>query len=365
VAIEVIDIFMFGPGPQSQGGIARFGENARLAAPASVRVNSVSTYANRGFSRLLSFAKSLWIAATLRRSDSTLVHINISSQGSTVRKYLISRLLRFRRIPYVLHLHASSYPEWIKGVSSTNRKRVQAVFGQARGVIVLGSQSQRFVEDELGVGRDRIFVVPNGVPGPSEVPKRDPSASPTIAFAGELSDRKGVPELIVAAAQVSTDHAFRLRLAGGGDLTETQQQIDELDLSSTVELLGILNQEELNALLSESNIFVLPSHREGLPLALLEAMAHGCAVISTPVGNIGDLIDEGNDGLLVAPGSPEDLASAMSRLLDDPQLLRSLSTGARRKWEEGFSDSVMLAALEDVWRACLGLSGEAQRPSNT
>lgn len=104
----------------------------------------------------------------------------------------------------------------------------------------------------------------------------------------------------------------------------------------------------------DASVFVLPSYAEGLPLAILEAMAWQCAVVTTPVGNIPDVIESESNGILVAPGDVEGLAEALRRLVEDDDLRRRLSLNARRAWEEKYDSRKMAGNLAGVWARALG-----------
>jgi len=100
-------------------------------------------------------------------------------------------------------------------------------------------------------------------------------------------------------------------------------------------------------------VFVLPSHSEGLPLALLEAMFTARPIVATRVGEVPAVLAEGNAGLLVDPGSPDQLTLAIDRLLSDPSLARVLGARARARAEAEFHVSRMVARYADLYRDAL------------
>ena len=105
----------------------------------------------------------------------------------------------------------------------------------------------------------------------------------------------------------------------------------ELGLAGRVHFLG--QRRDIPDLLSALDIFVLPSHSEGVSLALLEAMAAGLPVIATAVGGLPEVVTDGENGLLIPPKDPEALAQALARLLADPALAKKLGENARRTWK--------------------------------
>jgi glycosyltransferase involved in cell wall biosynthesis len=154
-------------------------------------------------------------------------------------------------------------------------------------------------------------------------------------FVGQVGRRKGVPELLEAA---------RHAIDGGADLTlwivgpaeepgaieSAAGRRDALGLGNRVELTGPLMGGDLYARFGDADLFVLPSHIEGIPVVLYEAGAFGLPVLTTPVGAITDVVRDGENGLLVPPGDIAALAGALSRLCADPPLRARLGEAMRR-----------------------------------
>jgi len=343
-------VVVFGPGPEAQGGIARFTGILLSADEPKASIELATTYAQSRPGQLRCFASAVVRALRLRNDGMTIAHINVSAGGSTLRKAVIAAIVRRRHIPFVLHLHASSYPAFFGRLGARSRSAVVRLFASADRVVVLGEASAAFVVAELGVDRDRVVVVANGVPGPAKVPAKRSDGEVSVLFAGELSERKGVPVLIEALASVPPDAHWHAVLAGGGDLESVRAAVEAAGLADRVDLPGWLSSADLQGRLADCHVFVLPSFNEGLPLALLEAMANGCAVVTTPVGNIADLVVDGVNGMLVPPGDRASLAAALSILIGDPVRRSALGAQARGTWAEGYSDHAMTDALASVWQ---------------
>jgi glycosyltransferase involved in cell wall biosynthesis len=127
---------------------------------------------------------------------------------------------------------------------------------------------------------------------------------------------------------------------------------DELGIAENVTLLGWIGARRREELLARATVFVLPSHAEGLPVSMLEAMAAGCPVIATAVGGIPDVISDGFNGLLIPPRDPAALARAMERLLTDPPLAFAMGRAARATIASRFTPD---RAVERVGRIYSGL----------
>jgi glycosyltransferase involved in cell wall biosynthesis len=188
----------------------------------------------------------------------------------------------------------------------------------------------------------KLVVIPNWIDVESynaaiEEHARRPSRDvPVVLFTGWLEDFKGVFELAEAAGRlVERGLKFRLVYCGSGIHHEqVVQRCHELGLDEIVEFRGWVNDEQKRAALVEADLFVFPSHREGLPNALLEAMAAGLAVVTTPVGGIPSVVQTGRNGILVPPRDAARLAEAIERLLRDEPLRRKMGAANRRQIEQ-------------------------------
>jgi glycosyltransferase involved in cell wall biosynthesis len=152
-----------------------------------------------------------------------------------------------------------------------------------------------------------------------------------VLFVGRLAAVKGVSLLLEAFARIRAAYPdARLTLVGDGpERAALQAQAAALGLSETAHFAGYRSQEEVAALLSEADMLVLPSFAEGLPVVLMEALASRIPVIATPIAGVSELVRDGETGLLVPPGDVKGLATALDRLLSDPELCRRLGEAGR------------------------------------
>ena len=179
---------------------------------------------------------------------------------------------------------------------------------------------------------------------------------PMILYVGTLLRRKGLLDF-VAALGILRHRAlppWHVRIVGGG----AQAGQAELDLVSGAvrdagfgdALVGPLGGEALLDAFQGAAVFVLPSYREGQPVAIVEAMASALPVVATPVGAVPDMVRDGVEGRLVPPGEPERLADVLAELLADPAQRRLLGLAARRRAEERFDLPRLRARLSDLYR---------------
>jgi glycosyltransferase involved in cell wall biosynthesis len=239
---------------------------------------------------------------TLRREarDADLVHAHWLAAGAVAA---------LTGQPFVLTLHGSGTAGRFADLELARRspKLVASILRRARSVICV---SEALAEAARGCGATDVRVIPNGVRVPEQLGREaDP---PEVLFAGRLSPEKGIEELVAA-----TD-GLNLVVAGDGPLRPL-----------VPDALGFVPHAELERLYARAAVVVLPSHREGLPVSVLEAMAHGRPVVATAVGGIPELVRDGETGFLVEPGDVRGLRTALELMLGSPLLRRRMGRAGR------------------------------------
>lgn len=178
-----------------------------------------------------------------------------------------------------------------------------------------------------------------------------------IGFAGELREKKGLRTLLSAYAQVDKDHPTTLLIVGDIRAGEDKRMFEEFRVShpnAKIMVIGFVSPRELPFYYSLMDVFVHPSLRDGLPNALLEAMACEKAVIGTPVGGIKDAVTDCENGQLVSTNNVNELANAIEKLLTNEELRKKLGHTARQTIMEKFTRQSELDGHLAVYRR-LGL----------
>ena len=295
---------------------------------------------------LAAFLLRMLALRALGRLD--LVHINLSSAGSTYRKLQIARLCRWLGVPYVLHLHGGNYPTFWKDDGRHLSRAIRRLFAEAARIIVLGETWRRFVISRAPETADRIVVVPNAAATPT-LRHTGGGDSVHILFLGRISDMKGVPQLGEALHRMRHLPNWRATIAGDGALDAARHKAAELGLADRVAFPGWVEAAGVAELVATADILVLPSFVENLPLSIIEGMASGLAVIATPVGAVEDIIIDGETGLLVAPGDVDGLTTALTRLVEDQPLRDRLGTAARQLHRARLDLVPFTDAVTGVW----------------
>src|ERR671937_272842 len=225
---------------------------------------------------------------------------------------------------FVLTLHGSGTAGRFADLELARRHPRLFGFVVRRAEVVIGV-SDALAEAARRCGARDVRTIPNGVDLPASTGAEAEPAE--VLFVGRLSPEKGIEELVAATQGMS------LVVAGDGPLRHL-----------VPEALGFVPHDELGGLYDRAAVVVCPSHREGLPLCVLEAMAHGRPVVASAVGGIPELVEDGVTGFLVEPGDVAGLRAAIERLLADPMLRRRLGRAARKRVAERCSWERVTAA---------------------
>jgi glycosyltransferase involved in cell wall biosynthesis len=138
-------------------------------------------------------------------------------------------------------------------------------------------------------------------------------------------------------------------MAGDGDIRGARQSAHELGILDRVTFTGWLDSAQIRGLLESSDVLILPSHAEGFPMAIVEAFAYGLAVISSPVGAIGEIVLNNESGLLVSVGDVDGLEQAIEALCLDGQFRERLGLAGRRTWENHLNIAIYANRLVEIW----------------
>jgi glycosyltransferase involved in cell wall biosynthesis len=205
-----------------------------------------------------------------------------------------------------------------------------------------------------------ISVIPNGVrvddysgDAGADVLRRSyevPEGVPLLGFIGDLARQKGVDHLLRALSEIGDPwHLFII--GGGGERHNLERLSDELGLRNRTTFTG--HRDDIPRVLSELNLVLSPSLFEGMPNALLEAMAAGRPVVANAVDGITEVVTEPGLGVLVSPGNIGELRDAIASLLRDPDRRSRLGEAARRHVAQNFTTEAMVDRLEGLFRRLL------------
>jgi glycosyltransferase involved in cell wall biosynthesis len=213
------------------------------------------------------------------------------------------------------------------------------------------------------ISPDKFVLVHHGLLMEDFIPPCQPMDRnlPVIAGVGRLEPKKGFIHLIRACAILAErELQFLCRIAGEGSLRQSLEcEIKHLGLDGKVELMGYLSLEGVRKLLKQASVFVMPSVHlpngdcDGIPNAMLEAMALGTPVVATSAGGIPEVIKDGINGLLVNPSSPVLLADTIQRLLTNEQMRITIGQAGRQTVFEQFYAPQNIIPLTELFRTAI------------
>lgn len=342
-------------GKGGRGGIDRMMDELRArlaeAPPADMEVAFATTRGEWSivFSAPLVMLSALRILGVFGRKPD-LVHVNLAQYGSTSRKCLLARAASFAGVPYVIHLHGSRFRLSWEQASARESASMRSFFAASTQVLVLGTVWRDYVLSKAPELAGRVEILPNATALAPESARKPAGASAHIIFLGVLSERKGTPVLVRALAAMKEVPGWRATLAGNGEVEGARRTLAALGLSARVAVPGWVGPEQVRDLLREGDILALPSFDENLPMSVIEGMAQGLAVVTTPVGATGDIVAHERSGLLVPPGDADALEAALRRLVGDPKLRAALGRAARDFHRAHLEIGAYYSRLLTIWR---------------
>jgi glycosyltransferase involved in cell wall biosynthesis len=301
--------------------------------------------------------------------------------------FRIARWFRQERVD-VVHTHLFTADSF--GRVAARLAGVRAVFSTAHNTVVCEGKTRKAVHRALSwistrviacseeVGRvmreedhlraSRLVVISNGINVDRLAGARGegvraefsvPEKELLIGVIGRLHPAKGHSDLFAALARLRKDglKPTCLVIGSGNSRDELEAESKKLGLTDQVVFTG--QRSDVPRLLAGLDILAMPSRWEGLPIALLEAMAMSRPIVATRVSGIPDVIHDGDSGLLVPPSAPEALAEALRRLLTDPALRERLGKRAYTTMRERFDVARTAKAYEGLYAAALGLPAES------
>lgn len=344
---------MIGTGPTGRGGIASVITviiNDDFSRAHAVRY--VVSHTDGGAVKKLiltctSFCSVLGICAF---SSPQIVHVHSASRASFYRKSLFLAVARMCGRQTIFHLHGGEFQQFSKKEAGPlMRWWIRHTLINSSKVLALSESWAKFIRT-YAPGAD-VLVLPNSVQLIPQ-PVLPIVEQHRILFLGRLDRRKGVFELLTAVSMLTLEFPqIKLVLGGDGDLVPIRALIHDLDIESHVELLGWIGLDKKMRELMRASIFTLPSHDEGLPMAMLEAMAAGKAIVVTPVGGIPEVVTDGENGLLTPPNDATGLAASFRKLFLDDSLRKKLAANSRATIAGRFSTQVVMAKLSDIYTA--------------
>ncbi|TQF00113.1 MAG: glycosyltransferase family 4 protein [Spiribacter salinus] len=354
-AARVLRVLHVGPLPPPVGGMATVIRGLQEHQPHQMRVLDTRKTTPEG--------RRLWrgIVAQLRLLLQLvsaccgwrphIVHVHTCSAPTFWRSavdVMVARLLG-RRV--VLHVHGARFHRFLAGLGRGAAFWARRTFAMAHATIVLGSDWREIIAPWCPPGR--VHVVPNGVEVP-EVPADRSAGKPLhLVCLANYEMRKGQGDLIRALAELGPETEVTLALAGAETEKGTKAQLarlaESLGVAERVTLADPVSGKDKDELLVAAHVFALASYDEGLPMAMLEAMANAMPVIVTRVGAIPEVITDREDGYLVECGDVKAIAAVIRELAASPSAVRRVGQAGHALAAREYSLARVVGDVESVY----------------
>lgn len=271
-----------------------------------------------------------------------IVHIHGASKGSFYRKYVLFSVIRnLSQKKIIYHIHGGGFKDFYLGASPFIQKRIRYVINKADVLVCLSENWRHFFSSAFRA--KRIEIINNMVLPPSNTQKVESNGQVHLLFLGLIGDNKGIFDLLktIGNSKKEFEGEILLRVAGNGETDRLRESIKNWKLEKLVHFVGWVDSQKKEELFRSSDIFILPSYKEGLPLSILEAMSFGLPIIASNVGGIPDLIYKYQNGILVEPGNQIEIKNAIQNLITNKDLFQTYSQRSANGVVDFFPEVVM------------------------
>ena len=308
----------------------------------------IETHIDKGIMSKLFFFIKGWIQFMFNLPFCQIVHIHMSEPASAIRKCFFFPFAKVLGKKVIIHFHAFSPETTIRG---KHERVYKYLFNNADKIIVLSQLWKGYVNDVFHLG-NKVVVIYN--PCTTEILKGNYPKKMQILYAGTVNARKGYADMIRAFAQIANKYSeWSIVFAGNGDVKQGKELAKNLGIEKQTIFLGWISGIEKDKAFKEASIFCLPSYAEGFPMAVLDAWAYGLPVITTPVGGIPDIAEDGKNLLLFTPGDVEQLARQFEQIIKNENLRNKITNESIRLAHTTFNQQVINKQIGDLYKELL------------
>lgn len=267
-----------------------------------------------------SFLRTWWVCNFDKNIE--IIHIHGAANASFYRCRIFIKLAKKNNKKVILHEHAADFKEFYN--SASNKEQIVATINSCDCLIVLSKSWKEFFSS-IGVKPDNIYVLNNIVSPPVAKNKPHNEGKLHLMYMGEISNRKGIFDLL-KAINANKDYLkdkLLLRIGGNEVDGNIKLYIKDNNLENFVSFEGWISGLKKIDCLTWEDVYILPSYNEGLPIAILEAMSYSHPIISTPVGGISEVVNNNMNGILVHPGNIREIFEAIKFYIENPEKIKT------------------------------------------
>lgn len=251
----------------------------------------------------------LWF---MPQKDIKIVHIHGASKGSFWRKAIFIYLAKIFNKKVIYHIHGGGFKNFYK----KHPYCVRHTLNKCDLIIALSENWMTFFKSII-TNPENVEIIDNIIPKPIIINNKRVQEYCSFLFMGQINKAKGIYDILEVLRDNKAEYSGKLKclLGGIGEIEEVQKQIKKFELEDLVFCLGWVSGEKKQMLLAQSDVYLLPSYFEGLPISILEAMSYKLPIIATNVGGIPEIVLNSQNGLLITPGDQQALKESIDKML--------------------------------------------------
>lgn len=279
-----------------------------------------------------------------------IIHIHSSFGPSFYRKLPFIVVSRLFRKKIVNHIHGADFNVFYSDSSWAKKHLIKYAYNACDVIIALSEEWKKsFCEI---VDEKKIFILENYsfLYEDNYLMRLKRDSNKKVLFLGQIGMRKGcydIPGIISRVKKSIPDINFTI--AGVGEVEELKEQMEKENVISNTDFPGWVSGELRKKLLNDSDILILPSYNEGMPMAILDAMGYGMPIISTKVGGIPKIVKNSRNGFIFEPGNIEDMGDAIVALFTDDTLMKRCISESFKIVKESYSYEVHIKKLFEIY----------------
>ncbi len=248
-----------------------------------------------------------------------IVHIHTASYNSFRRSAIFVKIAKFFHKKVILHIHGGGFREYY----ATNPQKISSILNSCDCIITLTESWQAFFKQITTC--KHIEIIEN-ITSPPQSKAISNDGKFHLLFLGLVTEQKGIYDLIevIAEHKAEFDNKLTLHIGGNGEKGKLIDLISKNNIADLITYEGWVSGDKKTDLLNIADAFILPSYAEGLPISILEAMSYGLPILSTPVGGIPEIVENGVTGFLFQPGDKNGIFQAILQLLSNKDLAKQM-----------------------------------------
>jgi len=291
----------------------------------------------------------------LKKIKPDIVHLNSSLVwGSIIRDFIFLKIAKFQKIHIIFFIHGWQKKISKKFESPIFKQYYKRQFERADAIIVLAEEFKQELIN-LGIYSHKIFVSSTMVESVKYYPGDKEFSEPfTVLFCASMKKEKGPFTVLNAVPHVLTKFPETkfLFIGSGKDLEELKEKTKEMGLANNVHFTGYVSEKEKQEYFKKSHIFVFPTeYGEGFPTVILEAMASGIPLITTPVAGLKDVLEDGKQGLIIVSNPPEsrEISQKIIQLLGEGKYIKQISENNINEAKEKYDIIKVCKQIEKIY----------------